>query len=375
MQAKLARYRECRAGWRSGIKGNSGPLATGADSREAIRPGVLDSYTRANLVSFQAQSGPGNPRPDGVVNLGSFKRYVGRFAPSPTGPLHAGSLVAALASWLDARAWNGGVGGRWLVRVEDLDTQRCARGATAEILRQLQDCGLLPDEPPVFQSQRVSLYRRALEQLMVTARVYACGCSRNDIDSELAGLGRIRPRHGERVYPGTCRQGLRGKPALAWRFLVEPPHAMPVAAQAVYWTDRRLSLQQQQVSTEVGDFVVLRADGPFAYQLAVVVDDAAQHVSHVVRGEDLCDNTARQILLQRALDLPLPQYLHTPLVLVASGEKLSKQNGAKALDTRVPLHALNAAAGVLGLPPQAGSTGDALAAWIGAWRGIYNPLL
>ncbi|MBC7707028.1 MAG: tRNA glutamyl-Q(34) synthetase GluQRS, partial [Rhodoferax sp.] len=279
------------------------------------------------------------------------------------------------ASWLDARAWNGGVGGRWLVRVEDLDTQRCALGAAAEILRQLQDCGLLPDEPPVFQSQRVSLYRRALEQLMVTARVYACGCSRKDIDSELGGLGRIRPRHGERVYPGTCRQGLRGKPALAWRFLVEPPHAMPVAAQAVYWTDRRLSLQQQHVPTEVGDFVVLRADGPFAYQLAVVVDDAAQHVSHVVRGEDLCDNTARQILLQRALDLPLPQYLHTPLVLVASGEKLSKQNGAKPLDTRVPLHALNAAAGVLGLPPQAGSTGDALAAWIGAWRGIYNPLL
>ena len=309
------------------------------------------------------------------MSFGTFSSYVGRFAPSPTGPLHAGSLVAALASWLDARAWNGGVGGRWLVRIEDLDTQRCQPGAAAKIMCQLQDCGLLPDEQPVFQSQRTHLYRQALEELVVTARVYPCGCSRKDIDNELERLGRIRPRHGELVYPGTCRQGLYGKPALAWRFLMEAPRAMPYAEPTVHWIDRRLGPQAQDVAAEVGDFVVRRADGPFAYQLAVVVDDAAQQVSHVVRGADLCDNTARQILLQRALDLPLPQYLHTRLVVAASGEKLSKQNGANALDTRAPLLALNAAARVLGLQPQAGAIGDALATWVGAWRGIYNPLL
>jgi glutamyl-Q tRNA(Asp) synthetase len=317
----------------------------------------------------------GSPRPDGVVNSGTFSSYVGRFAPSPTGPLHAGSLVAALASWLDARAWNGGVGGRWLVRIEDLDTQRCIPGAAAEILRQLQDCRLLPDEAPVFQSQRTHLYRHALEQLMACARVYPCGCSRKDIETELMRLGRPRTRHGELVYPGTCRIGLHGKPALTWRFRVDTARAGLEAEQPVEWIDRRLGPQTQDVATEVGDFVVLRADGPFAYQLAVVVDDAAHHVSHVVRGEDLCDNTARQILLQRALKLPLPQYLHAPLVLAASGEKLSKQNGATALDTRMPLHVLNAAAGVLGLPPQSGSVGDALATWVAAWCGIYNPQL
>jgi glutamyl-Q tRNA(Asp) synthetase len=317
----------------------------------------------------------GSPPSDGVVNLGTFSSYVGRFAPSPTGPLHAGSLVAALASWLDARAWNGGAGGRWLIRIEDLDTQRCAPGAATEILRQLQNCGLVPDEPPVFQSQRMHLYQQALVQLMSCARVYPCACSRKDLESELARLGQPRPRHGELVYPGTCRHGLQGKPALAWRFLVAPACEESLAARTVYWIDRRLGMQMQDVSSEVGDFVVLRADGPFAYQLAVVVDDAAQHVSHVVRGEDLCDNTARQILLQRALKLPLPQYLHAPLVLAASGEKLSKQNGATALDTRMPLHVLNAAAGVLGLPPQSGSIGDALATWVAAWCGIYNPQL
>ncbi len=317
----------------------------------------------------------GSPPTSGVVNFGTFRSYVGRFAPSPSGPLHAGSLVAALASWLDARAWNGGVRGRWLIRIEDLDSQRCVPGAATEILRQLQDCGLLPDEPPVYQSQRVRLYERALEQLMACARAYPCGCSRKDIEAELVRLGRPRPRHGEQVYPGTCRHGLQGKPALAWRFVVAPARGEPMSAQIVCWTDRRLGPQQQDVSTEVGDFVMLRADGPFAYQLAVVVDDAAQQISHVVRGEDLCDNTARQILLQRALELPLPQYLHSPLVLAASGEKLSKQNGAQALDTSDPLHTLNAAADVLGLPPQTGSVGDALATWVAAWRGIYNPQL
>ena len=298
--------------------------------------------------------------------------YVGRFAPSPTGPLHAGSMVAALASWLDARAWNGGIGGRWLVRIEDLDAQRCVPGAAAVILRQLQDCGLVPDEPPVFQSQRLSLYRHALDQLLANAQAYPCSCSRKDIDSELARAGQVRPRNGELVYPGTCREGLQSKAALAWRFRVDEDFAWPLNHQPVVWNDRRLALQQQDVLSEVGDFVVLRADGPFAYQLAVVVDDAAQLITHVVRGEDLCDNTARQILLQRALGLLQPQYLHTPLVLSASGEKFSKQSGALALDTTDPLHVLNAAAVVLGLAPQAGTVGEALDAWVRAWRRIYN---
>ena len=298
--------------------------------------------------------------------------YVGRFAPSPTGPLHAGSMVTALASWLDARASNGGIGGRWLVRIEDLDTRRCVPGAAALIMGQLQGCGLLPDEPPVFQSQRLSLYRRAMEQLLANAQAYPCACSRKEVDDELARVGQRRPRNGELVYPGTCRLGLKGKPALAWRFKVDMDWMSSSAHKPVAWLDRRLGPQQQDVLAEVGDFVVLRADGPFAYQLAVVVDDAAQQITDVVRGEDLCDNTARQILLQRALGLLQPHYLHTPLVLSASGEKFSKQSGASALDTSDPLHVLNDAAVVLGLAPQTGTVGESLAAWVRAWRGIYN---
>ncbi len=309
------------------------------------------------------------------MNLGGASApatYTGRFAPSPTGPLHAGSLVAALASWLDARAWNAGKHGRWLVRFEDLDRPRCVNGAVSRILRQLQACSLLPDEPPVFQSQRIALYRQAIDHLVGAGLVYPCGCSRRDIEVELARLGQTRARHGELVYPGTCRLGLRGKPALAWRFHTQ---AATVSHASVDWVDRRLGPQQQDVATVVGDFVVLRSDGQFAYQLAVVVDDAEQHITHVVRGEDLADNTARQLLLQAALALPTPQYLHSPLVLAANGEKLSKQNAAQALDTSRPLLALNAAAAALGLPEHAGGVADALAAWVKTWRHLYNPVL
>ncbi len=266
-----------------------------------------------------------------------------------------------------------------MVRVEDLDTPRCVPGAAGLILQQLQACGLLPDELPVFQSRRTALYRHALERLTAAGLVYPCACSRKDIEAELARLGHTRPRGGELVYPGTCRQGLRGKPALAWRFHTDM-HTPAKDADSgedpvVHWLDRRLGPQSQDVSAEVGDFVVLRADGPFAYQLAVVVDDAAQNVTHVVRGEDLADNTARQILLQQALGLPLPHYLHTPLVLAADGEKLSKQNGAKAIDTSQPLRALNAAAALLGLSEHEGSIADTLASWVSAWRRLYNPML
>ena len=302
-------------------------------------------------------------------------QYIGRFAPSPTGPLHAGSLVAALASWLDVRAWNQSGTGRWLVRIEDLDTQRCMSGAASTILQQLQSLGLLPDETPVFQSQRVSLYRDALQRLVDTGRVYPCGCSRKEIEAARAGLGLPRQRHAELVYPGTCRNGLHGKAAVAWRFRTAVRGSRPGDRDEplVQWIDRRLGPEQQQVSSVVGDFVVQRADGHFAYQLAVVVDDAAHHISHVVRGEDLADNTARQILLQRALGYSQPRYLHTPLVRDAQGDKLSKQHGALAVDTTQPLQTLNAAAAVLGLQARTGSVADALSAWVAEWRRLYNP--
>ncbi|MDM0042008.1 tRNA glutamyl-Q(34) synthetase GluQRS [Variovorax sp. J22G21] len=295
---------------------------------------------------------------------------TGRFAPSPTGPLHAGSLVAALASWLDVRA--RGPQARWLVRIEDADTERCLPGMGETILRQLTACGLVPDAPPAWQTRRVAYYQQALDRLRADGLAYPCGCSRKDIDEALARRGVPHQRHGERIYPGTCREGLHGKAARAWRFATEKSEA-----GAVHWLDRRLGAQRQDVRAEVGDFVLKRADGPWAYQLAVVVDDADQGITDVVRGEDLADNTARQILLQRALGLPTPGYLHTPLVLAADGQKLSKQNGAEALDTRTPqaaLEALQAAAQALGLATgSATAIADALADWVPAWRDLYNP--
>ncbi len=305
------------------------------------------------------------------------RSYTGRFAPSPTGPLHAGSLVAALASWLDARAQ----GGRWLVRIEDVDGPRCVPGADRHLLQQLADCGLHPDEPPQWQSSRGAAYQEALDRLVAQDLSYPCACSRKDIEQALAASGQERPRHGELVYPGTCRPGLQGRTARAWRFLTEPaapttdpaaptpamsPPATGTSPGTVRWTDRRLGRQQQDVAREVGDFVLRRADGLWAYQLAVVVDDAAQQVTDVVRGEDLADNTARQILLQRALGLPTPRYLHTPLVLAEDGQKLSKQTGAQALNTRDPLACLQAAGAALGLPAAATANARTLAEWLSA---------
>ncbi|MDE3234029.1 MAG: tRNA glutamyl-Q(34) synthetase GluQRS [Pseudomonadota bacterium] len=253
--------------------------------------------------------------------------YRGRFAPSPTGELHAGSLVAALASYLDARAHQG----EWWVRMEDIDGPRCAPGADQIILQQLQRCGLQWDGEIAYQSQRNSLYQGALDQLLTQGLVYPCGCTRKEIEESQALMGLNLERHKAAVYPGTCRDGLQGKSARAWRFNVQAWSAKR-GSPWVHWTDRRLGAQTQNVLDEVGDFVLKRADGLWAYQLAVVVDDAAQGISHVVRGQDLTDNTARQIMLHEALGLPQPVYMHTPLVLGANGEKLSKQNGAKALD-------------------------------------------
>lgn len=286
--------------------------------------------------------------------------YRGRFAPSPTGPLHAGSLVAALASWLDARAQ----GGRWLVRIEDVDRERCKPGLDALILEQLQRCSLLPDEPPLWQSAREPLYAQALDRLVAAGHAYPCGCTRKAIDEALAVRGVIHQRDDERIYPGTCRSGLHGRPARAWRLRSDDDGRVVV----VDWLDRRLGPQQQDVTQEVGDFVLRRADGQTAYQLAVVVDDAAQGITHVVRGEDLADNTPRQIVLQRALGVATPAYLHTPLVLAADGRKLSKQNGAAAVDLSDPLAALRRAGAVLGLPAlPAAAVNDWLAAAVQAW--------
>lgn len=317
---------------------------------------------------------------------GAAPRYIGRFAPSPTGPLHAGSLVAALASWLDARAHDG----QWLVRIEDVDTPRCVPGAAEFILQQLAACGLVSDAPPQWQSARGALYQRALDQLVAQGHAYPCACSRKDIEDAQAALGHARERHAALPYPGTCRHGLHGRAGRSWRFNVtdfKQKRALAldgkalaainsVANNLLQWQDRRLGPQQQDVASAVGDFVLRRADGLWAYQLAVVVDDADQGITDVVRGEDLADNTPRQILLQQALGVPTPRYLHTPLVCGDNGEKLSKQNGAQALDLTEPLHALSDAARGLGLPPLAhpnnNCISDALALWVTAWRRNYN---
>ena len=291
-------------------------------------------------------------------------RYIGRFAPSPTGPLHAGSLVAALASWLDTRAHNG----QWLVRIEDVDTPRCIAGADQLILQQLATCGLVPDAPVMWQSQRGDAYQAALDTLIAKGWAYPCGCSRKEIEDAQALMGHTRERHTAAVYPGTCRDGLNGKAARAWRLNVQRVIDDLKLATPLAWHDRLLGLQQQDVAQEVGDFVLRRADGLWAYQLAVVVDDAAQGITHIVRGADLTDNTARQIVLQHALGLPTPSYMHTPLVLGENGEKLSKQNGAEALDLSNPLTALNAAAALLKLVPQSGSLTEALTFWVKAYE-------
>src|SRR5262245_15024295 len=315
---------------------------------------------RAARCSGGSRSWKAQPRArrcwSATVRVEALMADRGRFAPSPSGPLHAGSLVAALASWLDARAH----GGEWLVRIEDVDRPRTVPGADEEILRQLAACSLLPDEAPTWQSRREALYQDALDGLVAEGKAYPCACSRKDIELALRAQGRGRTRHGELVYPGTCRAGLGHREARAWRFRV-PEGVVP-------WTDRRVGVHLQNVAEEVGDFVLKRADGLFAYQLAVVVDDADQGITHVVRGEDLVDNTPRQVLLQRALGFATPLYLHAPLVLGPNGEKLSKQNGAAAVDVSDPEAALVRAAGVLGLPVAArggvaGLLGQAVRAW------------
>jgi glutamyl-Q tRNA(Asp) synthetase len=241
--------------------------------------------------------------------------YLGRFAPSPSGPLHFGSLVAAAASWLDARAARG----RWLLRIEDLDAPRAQPGAADDILRTLERFGLTWDGPVLYQSLRGARYEAALQKLQ--ASTYWCGCTRREIADSALGLA----ADGAQIYPRTCRSGLpAGRAARALR--------LDVGQSTVSFLDRVQGPREQDLAREVGDFVLYRADGQVAYQLAVVVDDAEQGVTDVVRGADLIDSTARQIHLQRLLGYPQPRYLHVPVAVNASGEKLSKQTGAPALD-------------------------------------------
>ncbi len=285
----------------------------------------------------------------------SLENYLGRFAPSPTGALHFGSLVAAVGSYLDARAH----GGRWLVRMEDVDEPRCSPQYADEILRQLEAHGLTWDGEVVYQSQRKPLYQSALDQLIERGAAFSCACTRREIaDSTLHGI------EGP-VYPGTCRNGLHGKTARAWRVRVNDT--------PICFADRLQGQQCQQIERDIGDFIVKRADGLFAYQLAVVADDFAQGITHVVRGADLLASTPRQIHLQTLLNYPTPAYLHLPIVTNEAGQKLSKQTLAPALDSQLVSANLWDALNFLGLRPEPElkrTNANGLLAWgIENWRG------
>ena len=262
--------------------------------------------------------------------------YRGRFAPSPTGPLHFGSLVAAVASYLEAK----NKGGEWLVRIDDLDPPRIVAGAADDILRTLEACGMQWDGVVVYQSARSDAYHAALHRLRGLGIVYPCTCSRREIaDSALAGI------EGP-AYPGTCRNGFAaGKTPRAWR--IDTRGANVAFADALQGEVRR------NIEIDCGDFVLYRADHVYAYQLAVAVDDAEQGITDIVRGADLLDSTPRQIYLQQLLGLPTPRYMHVPAAVNAAGEKLSKQTRAAAIDARQPLPALLAALRFLGQQPDA----------------------
>ncbi|MDX2298854.1 MAG: tRNA glutamyl-Q(34) synthetase GluQRS [Xanthomonadaceae bacterium] len=273
--------------------------------------------------------------------------YRGRFAPSPTGPLHQGSLLAALASWLMARRADG----QWLVRIEDLDPPREVAGAADCQLASLARLGLHSDLPVVRQSQRHALYQRALDTLLATGRAFACHCSRQT----LAASGGI---HRE------CLGGAqRATPAIRLR----------VDAQEIVFADRIQGTCRQRLSDDVGDFVLRRADGLWAYQLAVVVDDAAQGITHVVRGADLLDSTPRQLALQGALGLPTPDYAHIPLLLDADGRKLSKSLGARPIDDIAPIELLETSWRLLGQAPFGGAQEVSTALWLQQAVAAFDP--
>jgi glutamyl-Q tRNA(Asp) synthetase len=299
-------------------------------------------------AEFKLPSSP-LPAPDrDPAKVGHAPDYRGRFAPSPTGALHAGSLLAALGSWLLARR----AGGEWWVRIEDLDPPREVPGAADHQLATLAACGLLPDAPVVRQSARHSLYEAALDRLLAAGLAFECHCSRSD----LAASGGIHRRCVAR----------KPRPDPAVRLRV--PEGTVVA-----FDDALQGPQRQDVAAEVGDFVLRRADGLWAYQLAVVVDDAAQGITDVVRGADLLDSTPRQIVLQRALALPTPRYLHLPLVTGRDGRKLSKSEGAFAVDPDDPVAALDAAWQRLGQRRKAVASAGGLTDWLLAAQRHFDP--
>lgn len=246
-------------------------------------------------------------------------RYRGRYAPSPTGPLHFGSLVAAVGSYLEAKTRNG----EWLLRMENLDTPRCVPGAADDILRTLEACGFQWDGSVAYQSVRSDAYHLALHALLARGAAYPCACSRREItDSAVHGI------EGP-VYPGSCRGGVpAGKTPRAMRVNTLGTH--------IVFNDAIQGSIKQNIEKDIGDFVLRRADGMYAYQLAVVVDDAFQQITDVVRGADLLDSTPRQMHLQHLLNLPTPRYAHLPVALNAAGQKLSKQTQATAVDASHP---------------------------------------
>ncbi|MCU7960061.1 MAG: tRNA glutamyl-Q(34) synthetase GluQRS [gamma proteobacterium symbiont of Bathyaustriella thionipta] len=281
--------------------------------------------------------------------------YIGRFAPSPTGELHFGSLVAAVASFLDARNHQG----QWLVRMEDVDSRREKQGAADQILRTLEAFGLQWDASVLYQSRREPAYQAALQDLIKNRWAYPCGCSRSEISRNAILTGPEGP-----LYPGTCRSGLAaGKTLRSWRFRV--------SSEAICFQDAIQGENCQNPAESCGDFVIRRADQLFAYQLAVVADDAFQGINHIVRGADLLASTARQIMLQKALGLATPQYAHLPLVLDSQGRKLSKQSRGCPLDARNPLPGLLQALKFLRqpLPPETPASLSELWQWaIANWQ-------
>ncbi len=280
-------------------------------------------------------------------------KYVGRFAPSPTGPLHFGSLLAATASYADALANNG----TWLVRIEDVDEPRAQAHASEHILQTLHTHGFQWAGEVVVQSERKALYESALEKLETSNAIFACTCSRKMLETQPQNVS------GERLYPGTCVHANHARTAIGTALRIAVPN------ETIQWVDRHLSSQSQQLTHDVGAFVVRRSDGLFSYQLAVVVDDGAQGVTHVVRGADLLTSTARQIYLQRLLGLSTPRYLHIPVAVNGRGEKLSKQTQASALDNDAALENLLAAWRVLNQPSAQGTqtVADFWAHCAGAW--------
>ena len=282
------------------------------------------------------------------AGMTALPRYRGRFAPSPTGPLHFGSLVAALGSWLLARH----AGGQWWIRVEDLDPPREVRGAAQQQLDTLQAFGLQADGPLAWQSQRHALYQSALDQLLADGHAFACHCSRTD----------LAPDGG--IHHACVAGAQRDSPAIRLR--------VP-AGTSISFEDGLQGPITQDVAREVGDFVLKRADGLWAYQLAVVVDDAAQGMTDIVRGADLLDSTPRQILLQRALGLPAPRYFHLPLITDGRGHKLSKSSDAPALDATHPLPALQAAWQALGQQANALGACRDTTAWHKAAIDAFQP--